>query len=476
MRAPTRARARTALRCSLILAVALAAEGCATLSHTMGGYVTGSRGISREQQRLRDALSRGDFSAVLAWKEDDELLRHLDVGIASYYAAQFARSAAVLDTAALLADDRITASLSKDALALLTNDMARPYQMRRTERLFIPYYGMLAYARLEQWEDAAVEARRLVGLLAQYAEDMDGDERALHATLHELAGAVFDRAGERNDADVSYRAARELLPALGSADSASSGTGELLVVVERGFVAHLTTETLEIQLEADDRDSLRLLDGGEHTPVLREAAESKGGWGLLDKVASRTTLSMPTYRRSLRRYDDDDDGYHLTIAFPALRRSARPWGGAVRIAADDDTLGRGGVAVAVDDGAAADERRAKSAIVTRAVARAAAKYAVTKAIEDKKGEVAGTLANIGASLLERADVRSWHLLPQELTLLRLRLPAGRHEVRLRIGEGAAARTVDMGTIAVRAGTVSIAPVRLWQAPTPAPASSVSLQP
>jgi hypothetical protein len=43
----------------------------------------------------------------------------------------------------------------------------------------------------------------------------------------------------------------------------------------------------------------------------------------------------------------------------------------------------------------------------RALARAVAKYAAAK---DRKGEVAGELANLGTVLLERADVRSWHLL------------------------------------------------------------------
>ena len=93
------------------------------------------------------------------------------------------------------ADDRITTSVSANALSLITNDLARPYQPRRTERLFIPYYGMLAYARLEQWEDAAVEARRLSALLAQYGVDRTDTERATHATLHYLAGVVFERAG-----------------------------------------------------------------------------------------------------------------------------------------------------------------------------------------------------------------------------------------------------------------------------------------
>lgn len=482
MRVPT--RARTIGRLALFSGIVLL-SGCATLRTTLSGYATGANGIARPQQRLRDALARGDFKVALAWRDDDELLRRLDAGIASYYAAQFARSASVLDSAALLADDRITASVSKDALALMTSDLARPYQPRRTERLFIPYYAMLAYARLEQWEDAAVEARRLSSLLAQYADDMDDRERTLHGALHELAGAVFERAGEREDAAVARRAARALVPAFALANSAvpaaganpaDSATGEVLVVVERGFVAHRVTETLQLDFDTDEHDSLRVRDGGwaGGSPLLRGAQPTA------QAASSPRWLPVPaTYVPGRRRHvnDDDDDDYHMTIALPALRRSARPWGDVVRAGVQGDTVGVSGVVAQLDDASEVDERRERSAIIVRAAARAAAKYAVVKAVRDKKGDVAGTLANIGAVLLERADVRSWHLLPSELTLVRLRLPAGAQRVTLRIGEGAQARVVEVGTVRVRAGSVEVAPVRLWQAPPPAPAVPAdSLQP
>ncbi len=482
MRVPTRARTVGRL---LTGAGMLLLGGCATLRTTLSGYVTGPDGIARPQERLRDALSRGDFKAALAWHEDDALLKQLDVGIASYYAAQFARSALVLDSAALLADDRITASLSKDALALVTSDLARPYQPRRTERLFIPYYAMLAYVRLEQWEDAAVEARRLSSLLAQYADDRDDRERVLHGTLHELAGAVFARAGESGDAAVAHRAARALVPELAATDgdeesgsrrpdgasSADSATGEVLVVVERGYVAHRVTETIELEFDTDDDDSLRLRDG---------AWRGSGNRGVAHASVQATgeRLRLPSYIPVRHRHaKEDDDDYHMTIAFPALRSSARPWGSVVRAGVEGDSLGSTGIVARVDDASAADERRERGAIITRAAARTAAKYAVVKAVRDKKGDVAGSLANLGASLLERADVRSWHLLPGEITLIRIRLPAGRQRVTLRIGDRASPRTVEVGTIAVRAGSVQLAPVRLWQAPPPAPpAAPDSLQP
>jgi hypothetical protein len=459
------------LRCTLLCAALVTGTGCATLRATLAGYATGPDGISRPQGRLREALVEGDFVKALGWREDDALLRSLTTGVAAYYAKQFARSAALLDTAALLADDRITASLSKNGLSMVTNDMARPYQPRRTERLFIPYYAMLSYVQLGAWEDAAVEARRLVGLLARYDEDRDDGERAVHGAMRHLAGAVFERAGESDEARVAYRGAHALLPAL--PDSIERGTiadeGELLVVVERGFVAHRATETIELYLGGDDRDSLRLDGDGHHRALAR--------------IADRAMSSSPPHaaRRSFPEFalrfgshaessghhrDEKDDGYHLTVAFPSLRRSAAPWGGAVRLAVDGSPVHGLEVSAGVDDASAVDARRERVALATRAVARAVTKYAVTRAVKDKKGEVAGTIANFGASLLERADVRSWHLLPQEVALVRVRVPAGTRAVRVQVGEGWAARTVEVGEVVVRRRQLTIVPVRLWRDPPP----------
>jgi hypothetical protein len=471
MRTPTGAGISTRLlTVTLLYAGLVAGTGCATLRATISGYATGPGGISRPQQRLREALVAQDFAKALAWREDDALLQSLTTGIAAYYAKQFARSAAVLDTAALLADDRITASVSRTGLSLVTNDMARPYQMRRTERLFIPYYAMLSFVQLGAWEDAAVEARRIVALLEQYAEDRDDGERAVHAALEHLAGAVFERAGDANEAEVAYRAAHAMttvLPASIARDTMAD-EGEILLVLERGFIAHRATETIELFVGGHDRDSLRLDGEGHHRALARmaeRAATSSGKPG--SKLASFPTFSFSFGDgvESTPRESHDDD-YYLTVAFPALRRSARPWGGSPRVAVDSLAIGGTSLSAVVDDAGAVDARRERIGIATRAVARAAAKYSVTKAIKEKKGEVAGSIANFGASLLERADVRSWHLLPQELTLVRVHAPVGTRALRVQVGEGWAVRSVDVGSVTVRRGELVIVPVRLWRDPPP----------
>jgi hypothetical protein len=436
MRTPTTARRTRKLIGSATMFVALLAlSACATLRATVGAYDTGPNGIARPQQRLRDALVRADFSTALGWQEDDALLRALNVGVSSYYASQFARSAAVLDSAALLADDRITVSVSQNALAMVTNDMARAYQPRRTERLFIAYYGMLAYSRMEQWEEAAVEARRLTALLEQYATDRTDAERATHATLHYLAGAVFDRAGEREEAQVAYRNASALSPASDSSvGNRAKGDGEVLVVVERGFVAHRTTESINVFFHDTERDTVH--GGPRH---------SRG-----HEYAPHTD-------------DNECDGYWLSVALPLVRRSHRS-AGEPTMFVDGASAVASRVSTVLDDAVTADEQRERVSLLARATARAAAKYVITRAVKDKKGDVAGSIANIGASLMERADIRSWHLLPQEISLLRVRVPAGQHN--LQVAVGAESARVDVGAVSVRAGQTTIAAVRLWNEPAP----------
>ena len=438
-----------------LLAALLGGVGCTTIKATFSGYRTGPHGIARPQQELREALARADFAAALGWHDDDALLRELELGVSSYYASQFGRSAVVLDSAALLADDRITTSVSANALALVTNDLARPYQPRRTERLFIPYYGMLAYARLERWEDAAVEARRLSGLLAQFAADRTDAERATHATLHYLAAVVFERAGERSEAQVAYRLARALLPQQvdSGRGAAATGDGDILVVVERGFIAHRASQSLTVFLGDADRDSVsnRDHDAGHHAAAriaerLAHEADRPGG---------------PRRHRDRDDRDDDNGGYWLSVAIPSLRR-AQPPAGDPTVLVDGTVVTNARVGSLLDDATQSDESRERTAMLARAIIRASAKYVVTKAVKDSKGEVAGTIVNIGASLLERADTRSWHLLPQAITLLRVRAGAGQRALQLSLGPDG--DRIDLGNVTVRAGTVTLAAVRLWRDP------------
>ena len=393
-----------------------ATAGCATLRTTLRGYDVGPNGIARPQHRLREAL------------------------------------------------------------ALVTNDNARPYRPRRTERLFIPYFGMLAYARAGSWSDAAVEARRLVALITQHESDREERELPLHATLEHLAGAVLERAGYADEAQVAYRIANRLHGlAPERIGEPGPGDGEVLVVLERGFVAHRVTERIDVYV-GDDDDHRR---GGDPRRERDTDADADTRTGADPRRPTNASSVIPAAGapapdsarppRRRRKHDRDDDAeYWIAIAFPVLRHSG--WGGgATAQLRVDTTVAETTVRLSslVDDAAAADEHRDRLAMLARGTARAGAKYALAKAAKDAKGEFAGTLANYGASLLERADVRSWHLLPRELQLLRARVPAGMRSVRVEVSSGRTVRTIDLGTMTVRPGELTIVPVRVWrEGPSP----------
>jgi hypothetical protein len=135
------------------------------------------------------------------------------------------------------------------------------------------------------------------------------------------------------------------------------------------------------------------------------------------------------------------------------------------------------VSASVSDAVRSDFERAQPARLARAIARAVLRDAAlkgagdafTKAAEgddddddDEKGKKAKTAGRVmlgigllfaGASsaILDQADLRAWQLLPDRVTVTRMRLPVGEHPVEIMRGGEA----VSLGTVTVRPGSVTL---------------------
>jgi hypothetical protein len=109
--------------------------------------------------------------------------------------------------------------------------------------------------------------------------------------------------------------------------------------------------------------------------------------------------------------------YLLKVAWPAYRADYRPTRRA-RLTVADETVSFGTTAD-LSRGVIADFESERALIVARTIARGTAKLALTKGAErsiEDKSEVAGMARRPARQhrqpvLLERADTRSWHLLP-----------------------------------------------------------------
>jgi len=244
---------------------ALSVSGCASVwSGTSRSYSVSPSGLPWGEELVRRSLVMGTFDQALARTTEgrdgapnDDLLRALFHGQAAFYAGRWDESATAFAEADRLTEQRATKSASRSVLSVLTNDHALRYVPPRTEQLFSRYYAMLGRVQSGDVEGAAVEARRLSALLETLRADLDASERATHAALRDVSGAVFELAGEWNDAGVAYRNAALLRGT--SRDSIDSivvsrpagDSATLLLVVESGFVAHYVAQTFAIPMDAE---------------------------------------------------------------------------------------------------------------------------------------------------------------------------------------------------------------------------------
>jgi uncharacterized protein len=452
------------------------------------------RSMSDGDAWLRHHLLLGEYSDALGFLErrqgvpGDRLWRTLQKALVLHHAGEYAASNEAFEWAEIEADLRYTRSLTRAAGSLVVSDRVLAFTPSASEMGMIPYYRMLNYLALEDVQGAAVEARKAVALLARLGRPAEVGCRE-DAMIRYMAGMVLSSVGERNDALVALRQAElgfrgcaggaAVPAALGSdlvrvaralgvhevADSAAaryqiqaapSGTGELLLLVEHGFVAHRVEESLHVPIFPSDLEGL---DEGDDAGILAAAARvtarlagnalERGRWGsaLDDHPVSQLGHAL-------------DGAYVLRLAWAETRRSrAEP---EVRVLVNGDRVD----VHSVGDLSALTERELaaeRAGAVTRLVARGIAKFLLSReaerGAERKGGEVAGflvgRLANLAANELERADTRSWSLLPDQVSMVRADLPAGEHHVRVQV-IGAGGRLLeerDLGMISVGAGSL-----------------------
>jgi hypothetical protein len=511
----TRTRARLT-RFAAVAVLAFAGTGCARL---FGSYDVAPNGLASAEDRLRRTLSTGGAAAAYdrfgRTAPEDEVLRAMYQGLLAYHAGDYAGSAAVLDLAGYLADERVTKSVSRSALSLVTSDLILPYEPGRTERLMIPYYAALARTRLGDREGAAVEARRLSLLLQHYRDDDARVDAGLAAALHLFAAAAFEANGDWDDADVALRNAAALDSTLAFAAPAR-GSGTVLVVLEHGFVAHRVEQGLAVMLLPQEVHAIahgsaelkgtaaalvagRIIDYAAHyayydngrysrsmlhvpaphrsplpttrtrtvcTPVAATPAASSDappGTGREGGDTARARLRTVSQKQECTQREEpiDELPYLLKVAWPVYRSDYRAPAGARLLASETSAAA---VTADLSRGVTADFERERALIVARTIARGTAKLAVTKGAEQKieeknevAGQIFGLLGNIGSVLLERADTRSWHLLPAGVSVARLDLPAGEHELTMELD----GRTLSLGRVTVAAQQTTILPARSW---------------
>ncbi len=485
-----------------LLAVA-ALTGCAHLGAVHRDWRAGLDGDIRLRQYLVAGQPDSALRLLAPRKRDtrDGLLLELQRAVVLHEARQYAASNQALERAEAEIDRRFTRSVGRAAGSMIVNDGVLAYLPSAPERAMIPYYRMLNYWALGLNEGALVEARKAGTLLARREPPKTGGCWGA-GLLSYVSGQVFAAGGERNHALVSLRQAdrayddctgsagvspppqlgRDLFRAaraLGLRDVAeaaarrygvadapdSAKTGDLIVLVEHGFVAHRTHQDIHVPIlgdelkamESEEGDSVAAAIGRASARLLRNLVQ-QAEWGYAYDEAPGVQWA-----------DAMEGAYIFKLAWPAYRLDAHR-AAAARVIVNDQVV----AAPAAEDlsaGAVRAWESQRAAVLGRAVARGLVKFQLARKAERKAekqggetaGWIVGRLANVAGNLSERADTRGWTLLPDQISVARLALAPGSHRVRLETlgATGEVIGEMDLGMVNVRRGGRTLLSRRVW---------------
>jgi uncharacterized protein len=320
----------------------------------------------------------------------------------------------------------------------VVNENIVKYRGDPFEAVLVNYYKILNYLFLNQTADALVECRRLNQKL-QIIHDAGETYFVDDPFLQYLTALVYDRGGEAQSAEVSYRRACELYdsdstlvcpPSLHCDAAANSrrvgdqaqaaeyeshaqcpppvdGQGRVLVLVETGVVA-------------------RKMEAALTLPIFNN-----------DRYSNQTAYSRDLYARAGKQYDPRIVKYWLHVALPVMQEDP-PVDHRAVVRATPATVGAEPRidkpaevnSVCVEDLDAQANRAYKEKqgdVFLRAIARALAKYLASD-VASQKDTGLGTLVNLLGVVTETADTRSWTTLPRTIQAARLDLAPGKYKI------------------------------------------------
>lgn len=403
--------------------------------------------IAPFQQQLTTATPP-DFQKALKSERRgrDKILYNLEHGrVAQLFArTELSRDAFAVAIATIRSNEQralISAGqIGATVASFATNDNALPYAGEGYERILLHHYQALNYlldgdltgagvefrwANTEQQEALNRHAKELaraesearsknVGNAAQNSEFerryAQLDEAAgrvknsfQNAYSFYLSGIVYELQGEENDAYIDYKKALEIYP-------------------ENSY---LQADVLRLAQRLQMQDDLIAL--AQRFPAqyhkMKTAMGSEGGELILlyeeGFVPPRAEIKIPFPL----------PGGLVTLAFPYYRGPWRQYPH-LEVRAGNESLGKTELLCDVRALAVKSLQEKMPIILTRQLVRAVSKAVAQQAAKDNFG-LAGLFGMMAYSVIsENADLRSWLTLPENVQILRVRLPAGKHQLRL----------------------------------------------
>ncbi len=426
------------------LVALLALEGCASHSdRTLPIRSALDEGNPPEAIRLLDreidVKSDGELPAEM---DSDNALFVLDRGGIQQSVLQFDRSKRDFEAADKAIDMLDLAHSAADSIgSYVFSGSSSRYQAPPYEKLLVNTLDMLNYLELRDLNGARIEARRLAVMQRYVADELHERDNAVLGLGGLLAGFTFEKSDQVDEALRWYDQALEFA-------GFRALRGPVRSLLRRSNYRSRRLEDLERSIDAP---AAPLEDAGEGEVVLVV------GYGRVPhKIAMRVPigLALTWYADALSPRDVGAanrlaaEGLVTWINFPTLGNET----GGYELPSctlDGERVGLE-EAVNVTNQVRAEWKKIEGKVIVSAITRLIARYAAGTAVGAAgaaagKNDLIGALLSLGTQatlmVLDTPDTRSWETLPARVAVARLRVPAGKHAVRI-VARGAV-RTVNV---------------------------------
>ncbi len=344
----------------------------------------------------------------------DILLFFMEKGVIFHQAGRYKESVDAFLKAEKLIEKQGIISISRQTASLAINDWLLEYKGEHSERLWVHTYLMMNFLLLGDYESALVEAKQALAVYNRYPEALSDDyfTRALIALC-------YDNLNEFNDAYIEYKLLADRL------NNPSPIAPDLYRLAKQlGFI--------------DEADYYRsYLPEHGLSPDMAKPCELIlfVGKGKGPIKISGNFFFPPSIRFSFPRYlDRDVTDHEIKVVDSGVRLSA------VSITTSMNAVAR----------AALRDRALK--IAAKETARAAVKESMAQAVGRKNDSLVEILVRGSLMILEEPDTRGWETLPAFLTLVRVPLEPGTHQILVVVRrKDGSAETFSLPELIIRNG-------------------------
>lgn len=387
--------------------------------------VTGctSQKLMSGQNQMRSSFQMGDYERAERiadslkqeeiYQAKDRVLYALEKGTINYFQGDFEQSVESFTNAEEYMDQFFTKSASTGVKAFLTNDNKLDYNGEVYEDVYLNGFKSLSYLKMDQFESALVEARRIAQKLEQAEDKYKGYAESLGKTDTTKTNEVRWEAGTSSihDSPMSHYLAGVLYAKAGDKDDARIELNKLKGAIENHQA--LPDSRLEFVSAFE-----KINDPNSYNVMLTAFSGSAP-----DKVQNNLNT------------DINRDGKGVKIAIPRLVMEPSRVGYVEAVI--NDTMTTSLPLIEEMDKVARETFQIKKPIIiaratVRGIMKSVAQEAGSNAVEKKFGGLAGDAFDfIGGKFREaseQADLRGWQTMPGKMYTNLIKLPPGEHRI------------------------------------------------